>query len=324
MAFRHFAVAGCFSVLGLVSSASAAFIGGFEAPTYASGPVHLQDGWLVSGGTVEGQAASRVRTAAEISSELTGAGLNGASPVHSGQQALVHSGFGSGVSAVLQIPELNATPNVVVSASARPLLPGPTSGESTIGFNNGNTFIMMESVAGVNGRAAGVRFGFTNSVRTIDYFTRDAQNAPVWVSTPVPWDGDSWHDVRFEMNFDDKTYDFYVDQNKINAAPILFPHASTTDFHRIHVYRGTSQAGMIVDDILAVPEPSSAMLTLCAAATLRLASALSNASWLVARWASRPRWRASCLSASVSWARRSSICAFRLSSWAWLAATRVS
>ena len=141
----HLATALCVSGMGLASVASAQFTGGFESPTYTSGPVHLQDGWLVSGGTAEGQAASRVRTAAEITAELTGAGLNGAAPVKSGDQALVHSGFGGGVSAVLQIPSLNQLPDILVDVSARGLLPGPgpEPGDSTIGFNNGNTFIML-------------------------------------------------------------------------------------------------------------------------------------------------------------------------------------
>jgi hypothetical protein len=236
------------------SSVDAAVIG-FEPPTYTSGPLHAQGGWAVSGGTVEGQAASRIGTASQIADDLTAAGLTPGTTVKSGSQALVHSGPGGGVNAILVFSEFNLQPRVVVELSARPLNAG--SGDGSIGTLINNTLIMLESAAGTTGRAAGIRFGFVNNVRTIDYWTNRGAGS-LWESSALTWDGDTWFDVRFDVDYVSKTYDFYIDNVKLNAESIPFAAPTTTDFHQLRIQRGTNQAGMIVDDIsVAIPEPTA-------------------------------------------------------------------
>jgi hypothetical protein len=122
-----------------------------------------------------------------------------------------------------------------------------------------------------NVRAAAFRFGFANNVGTIDYAT--AVQAGLWRASGVEWQPDTWYHLAVDVNYAAKTYDFYIDDAKVNADPIPFYTATSANFDRARIFRGTGQAGMILDDLAvttptAVPEPASMTCLLLAGGAL--------------------------------------------------------
>jgi hypothetical protein len=255
---------------------------GFEATTtaanpvpYATGSLLAQDGWDLGGAS----RSPRVQTAAEIAAELTAAGLNAGQTVHSGDQALLVAKENANVEStgyfvrdIFPTPNtLEAEPKVTVNFWARPLTGGlgadpsgsPSGNEKTIGEREGNNFFgVADADDGPNGqRAAAVRFGvdapagtapmYENVLeRHIDYAT----NIPgVWMKSGLLWAPDQWYNFRFDLDYTTKTYDFYVNGSKVNAAPITFYHPAANEARRFFVSRGTNQAGSILDDVSVAP-----------------------------------------------------------------------
>lgn len=253
------------------------YITGFEAagspsevtyPTgYVTGFVEFQDGWTGSG------RYPRVQTADEIAAELTAAGLNPANAVHSGTQALLvgklntdtEIGAPAGPGGYLAsnvFATVNST-DVIVDYWARPLTSGlgadpagtPAGNNKTIGERQGNTFVGVMDVD--QKRVAAVRFGvdtvgadpYTNVVeRHIDFGSASAGTA-VWVKSGLLWEADQWYNFKFDLDFEAKKYDFYVNGVKANAEPIRFYDEAAIDASRFFVSRGTNQAGQIIDDV---------------------------------------------------------------------------
>ena len=260
------------------------FITGFEpagSPSevtnpagYTTGSLLFQDQWAGSGNF------PRVQTAAEISAELTAAGLNPANPVRSGNHALIATKIDTNVEStgylVNNLFTKIESSKVIVDYWARPLTSGlgadpagtPAGNGKTIGERQGNTFVFIGDNDGK--RAAAVRFGivveagnpnpYTNAaVRTIDYGTSAASAFP-WQPSGLTWAADTWYNFKFDLNYSTKQYDFYVDGAKVNTSPIPFYEAAATAANRFYVSKGTNQAGQIIDDISVTAKPDNPVL----------------------------------------------------------------
>jgi hypothetical protein len=203
----------------------------FEPPTYVSGIVEGQDEWTND----QNGNAARVLTASEISAELTAGGLDPANPVHSGNQALIVSGANLATTSIRAFTGLETKSNVVFDVWARPLT-GPAIG---------NVFLTIENASGT--RAAGIRFGPSLS---IDYGLVSGS----WVASGLTADPNTWYHFALHLNYTNRTYDFFVNDTQINSSPIPFYTATSESFRQVRIFRGASQAGMIVDD-LNVPGP---------------------------------------------------------------------
>jgi hypothetical protein len=226
--------------------ASAQFSADFENPPYVTGQLGGQEGWA------GGAHHPRVQTAAEISAELLAAGLNPANPVHSGDQALLWTytpGEPNGGFWRHPFTGLESETDVVMDFWARPLTPGLEG--STIGFNQGNTFVGIED--DLQTRAAAVRFGVVRDAsnmiigHTIDYASITASN--VWLPSGLTWEADQWYNFRFELDYAEKVYDFFVNGAKVNTEPIQFYTPDSLYASTVFISRGTNQAGQILDDI---------------------------------------------------------------------------
>jgi hypothetical protein len=252
----------------------AGLITGFEAagspsevtnPTgYVTGTLQFQDNWDLGGAG----RSPRVQTAAEISAELTAAGLNVGEPVHSGDQALLVAKMDTAVESSGYFVRdlftgLDTETHVTVSFWARPLTSGlgadpagtPAGNNKTIGERQGNTFVGVADNAEV--RAAAVRFGvdtvgpnpYENVVqRHIDFASATAGSA-VWVKSGLLWTADTWYNFRFELDYAAKNYDFYVNDVKVNGPAIPFYNVTSAAPQRFFVSRGTNQGGQIIDDV---------------------------------------------------------------------------
>lgn len=250
MQFRFALFATFVLVASLTTTAPAAFTTGFEEPTYVSGNISGQDGWS----TNLRPETQRVRTASEISDELSASGLNPAAPVHSGNQALLVTGTSGSSSTFRPIAGLASEAAVVLDVFARPLSP-PTSDAPTTGSAVGNIFMTMEDSAGV--RATAFRFGVTDTATTLDVGTARA-GSTVWEPTGLTWAPDVWYNLTMEADYAAKTFDFFVDGMQVNSEHIPFYNTTSADFSQVRIFRGSGQAGMIVDDVsvAAVPEPA--------------------------------------------------------------------
>ncbi len=230
----------CFvSAVLITTSAWAQYVTGFETPTYVSGALGGQDSWTSTSATI--------MTAADLSAALSSVGLTPGTTVHGGSQGLFASGTGSGAS-VRPVSGLSGENDVVLDVWARPLTPG-TSGAAL-----GNIFMTMEDSAG--NRAAAFRFGYDTATTTahIDY---GSSISGVWQTTGLAWNSDSWYRLTMSVDYAAKTYDFDVNGVRVNTSPIAFYNATSANFAQIRIFRGSNQAGMIVDDLTVVPEPST-------------------------------------------------------------------
>jgi len=227
----------------LGSAAFGSYVGDFESGVFHSGPINAQDGWTTPAAV---EQTARILTSAEIATELSSAGLNPGVPVHGGSQALIASGAAGSSATIRQIADLASERWVQLDVFARPLTAGTT------GAPLGNIFLTMEDASGE--RAAAFRFGFVGGIPTIDYGTNIGG---VWQASGLPWSEDTWYHLTLTVDYLTKTYDFAVDGATVNSSPIPFYTALSDDFRQIRIFRGTNQAGMIVDDLSmqAVPEP---------------------------------------------------------------------
>jgi hypothetical protein len=255
---------------------------GFEATVsednpvaYTTGSLEFQDGWNLGGAS----RSPRVQTAAEIAAELTAAGLNAGQTVHSGDQALLVSKIDTAVEStgyfvrdIFPVPNtLETATKVTVDFWARPLTGGlgadptgsPSGNEKTIGEREGNNFFgVADDDDGPNGqRAAAVRFGVDTlpgaaplydniTERHIDFATNISG---VWVKSGLLWQPDQWYNFSFNLDYESKTYDFFVNGSKVNSTPITFYHPAANAAKRFFVSKGTNQAGSILDDVSVKP-----------------------------------------------------------------------
>jgi hypothetical protein len=160
------------------------------------------------------------------------------------------SGLGGSAATIRQISGLETEQFVQLEIWARPLSAGTT------GALIGNIFLTMEDSSGE--RAAAFRFGPAG----IDYGTNIGT---VWQSSGLTWDDQTWYQLTLTVDYSAKTYNFAVNGNQLNLDPIPFYNAASDDFRQLRIFRGTNQAGMIVDDlsVMPVPEPTSAMMVMC-------------------------------------------------------------
>jgi hypothetical protein len=219
-----------FSAAFLVSSAAfAQYATDFEAPTFTSGAtINGQDSWTTTP-TING----RVLTGTQIAGELTTLGMTPGVTVHSGSQALLISGTGSSGGTVRVVTGLESEAEVLLNVWVRPLT-------STMNNPTGNVFVVVENSAGT--RAAGFRFG---GLQSIDYGLVSGN----WVPTGKRWNPNTWYRMTLRVNYTSQTYDFAVDGVQLNTSPIPFYNAGSDSFSQVRIFRGTSQAGMIVDDL---------------------------------------------------------------------------
>ena len=208
----------------------------FEEPTYKSGLLEGQDGWTND----QNGNAARVLTATEITNQLALGSVPAGEVVHSGTQALLVNGIGLASTTVRRITGLETSTNVTIEFWARAL---PTG---TLGTATGNVFIALENASGT--RAAALRFGPSYS---IDY---GSSNSAVWVATGLTAETNKFHKFTFKLNYQAKLYELLVDDVNIKPEGIGFYNAGSESFRQIRVFRGTSQAGLILDD-LNVPSP---------------------------------------------------------------------
>ena len=182
--------------------------------------------------------------------------MNPANPVHGGTQALMVSGIGASNATIRLMPGLETELTVTLEIWARPLTNG----------SQGNIFLTMEDSAG--DRAAAFRFG-TAFGATIDYGTNIAS---VWQPSAVFWTSDNWYRLTLSLDYLNKTYDFAIDGTPVNSAPIPFYNAASDDFRQVRIFRGSGQAGMLVDDLnvakTVVPEPTACTALLLSGALL--------------------------------------------------------
>jgi hypothetical protein len=208
----------------------------FEAPTYVSGFLKDQDGWVND----FNDNAVRVLTEAQIAAELTATGRTPGQTVHGGSQALLITGPALATTSIRTVTGLETNQQVTLDVWARAL-------SAAAGTAVGNVFLAVESNLGASGRAAMFRFGqpSPSTTRSIDYGTP----GQVWLDSGVSWDGNTWYNLKMEINYGTKTYDFFIDGVKINSNPIGFPHPASDSFRQIRIFRGAAQAGMILDDL---------------------------------------------------------------------------
>ncbi|HNQ74649.1 MAG TPA: hypothetical protein PKN95_13745 [Verrucomicrobiota bacterium] len=202
----------------------------FEAPHYLSGAVDRQDSWTTDANT----DAARVLTATEIGAALSVAGQPEGDNVHGGDQALVVGLAGASSASIRPVAGVENATHVTFEFWARPFA-GPV---------NGNIFITVENAAGT--RAAGVRFGPATS---IDY----GLVSGAWVPTGLTWDSTNWYHLKFELDYDAHTYNFYVNGARQNLNPVPFYAAGSDSFRQIRVFRGSNQSGVIIDDVNIIP-----------------------------------------------------------------------
>jgi hypothetical protein len=247
-------------VINFSSPAAWGFDTGFETPTYVSGALAGQDSWT-------GSSVARVQTQAELDTELTAAGLNPADSVHSGSQAVIVTGTGGSSATIRAFSGFESATRAVFDVWARPLTPGASG--SSVGTNLGNIFIVTEDADGASGRAAAFRFGATVEEGVLQATSIDALSAgSTWLPTGIAWQPDTWYNLRLDADYSTKTYDVFVDGAQV-LDDIAFVHAGSTHLNQIRVFRGSGQAGMIVDDLAAfVPEPSALALLLAAGSVL--------------------------------------------------------
>jgi hypothetical protein len=200
---------------------------GFEAPDYSAGNLEGQHYWT----TDENGGIVRVQTAAQITNYLASVGITPGQAVHAGNQALLIAGTGIATTTVRKVTGLENEDNVTLDFWARPLS----------GATVGNVFITAENSAGT--RAAALRFGPNGS---IDYGTAISG---VWQATGLTWDADTWYHITMKLDYAARTYDFLVNGTAVNTEPIPFYTATSDRFALIRIFRGASQAGVILDDI---------------------------------------------------------------------------
>jgi hypothetical protein len=151
----------------------------------------------------------------------------------------------------------------VLDVWARPLTPGASG--STVGTNLGNVFIVTEDPSGASGRATAFRFGAVVEEGQLQSTSIDAFSEGVgWQSTGVAWQPDTWYNVRMDADYANKTYDVFIDGSLV-MDDIDFFHTTSTHLSQVRIFRGSGQAGMIVDDLsIFVPEPNALVLSLTA------------------------------------------------------------
>jgi hypothetical protein len=208
----------------------------FEPPTYTSGLLEGQDGWTHD----QNANAARVLTATEITNQLALGSVPAGEAVHSGNQALLVNGIGLASTSIRRITGLETATNVTIEFWARALPMG------TLGTATGNVFIALENASGT--RSAALRFGPSYS---IDY---GSTNSGVWVASGLTADTNKFQKFTFKLNFQTKLYEFLVDGVNIKPEGIGFYNAGSESLRQIRVFRGASQAGLILDD-LNVPSP---------------------------------------------------------------------
>ena len=253
---RTLRTAGCVVAATMcLSVALAQYSTGFENPPFVSGALNSQDGWT-SGGAVS------VRTAAQIEAELAASGLTPEEAIHSGDQALLVSGSGSGVTSRRVVTGLDTLSQVLLDVWVRPLTPRADVGATSVG----NTFLLVEdSSNATTGRAAGFRFGYydNGSGTVAPHLDYAASPTSIWQDSGLSWNADDWYNIQMLVNFSTQTYDFLVDGTQVNTSPIGFYQGnSVASMGAVRIYRGSNQAGMIVDDVAVIPEPGTWMLLL--------------------------------------------------------------
>ncbi len=205
----------------------------FEEPAYISGILEGQDEWTndQNGDTV------RVLTSAELTNLFLAAKIEPGQTVHSGNQALAVTGPGLATSSLRAFTGFETKKNVTFDFWARPLS----------GATIGNVFFTVENAAAT--RAAGIRFGPGLS---IDY----GLVSGAWVASGLIANADTWYHFMLKLDYTQKSYDFYVDDVKVNTTPIPFYTATSDSFRQVRIFRGANQAGVILDDLNA-PGPLS-------------------------------------------------------------------
>lgn len=204
----------------------------FEMPTYVSGQINEQDGWQC----VDNSGSCLVMTSSEITNFLASIANATNDPVHAGSQALVFSGPGLAANAYRYFTGLETQPDITMDVWVRAL------GGSTIG----NVFVPMEDSGGR--RAAAFRIGPSYS---IDY----GLVANAWVPSGKTANPGEWHHIKIHANYTTKTYDFFVDDEKINSNPLPFYNNAAgnlvlpTRLDRVHLFKGANQIGLIMDDL---------------------------------------------------------------------------
>ena len=224
----------------VVVAPSLAFAGtGFETPDYVSGHIDEQNFWT----TDFGQTA-RVLTSDEIAAALAVHGITTGETVQSGEQALLVRSSG-GVTApsttLRRVSGYEDDQNVTVDLWVRPLIPG------TSNMGTGNTFLTIENSGGV--RAAAFRAGPAGS---IDYGT-DVQG--VWQPTGLLYDGESWYNIRLELDYSTRTYDMFIDGTQVNTTgAIPFYDPDSDSFNQLRIFRGNNQSGILLDNVNIIGE----------------------------------------------------------------------
>lgn len=213
-------------VLAAPAFAEGLFSTGFEPPAYTAGAtVSDVDGWAL----LSGQPSQTVVQTTYV---------------HSGTQALGIQQPEGGKAAVALVQDF-ATWTAGVLTVEYWAMPGDNVDATGV-------WICVEQDRNSSKRSA--LFGFRSGLLAYN-------NGGAWVNSTTAYTVGEWYQLTGVLDYNSRTWDFYVN-GELFVSDLGFYHAGHAAATNIRFYKGTSNLGMAVDDVLITPEPASLMALL--------------------------------------------------------------
>lgn len=219
---RVFPVLTALALAACVAPASAQYSTGFEPPAYTAGsPVVGVDGWTQTTGSPD-----------QVPVQTT--------YVHSGLQALGLQQPAAGGKVAIALLHSFAP----VTASILKIDVWMMPGDST---DSTGTWFAIEEDNSASKRSA--LFGFRSGV--IAY-----NNGGAWTNSATSYTLGEWYKFTSVMDYSSRTWSLLINDTPF-ASNLGFFHAGHVKGNSLRIYKGGNNAGMAVDDLVVVPEPTS-------------------------------------------------------------------